>query len=141
MRKFLSFFAMVIAVAVIALSSSCSTAKSVNSSFTKNGYTMTVLSPQQQVEVAPVLNAFPPFSHNAMGYIKTGDATTTFVYAVDATIWDSYCGALQAAGFMGTEKGYVKGDKSTGLAYKVSSKFTTIYKQTYLLVTYSYDTF
>lgn len=131
---------MVAIAAVVALAASCSTAKSVNSSFVKNGYTMQMLSPQQQVEAAPVMNAFPPFNQNAMGYLRTDNATT-FVYAADAAIWDSYCMALQAAGFASTEKGFVKADKNSGLTYKVTSKFTTIYKQTYLLVTYAYGTF
>ena len=37
--------------------SSCSTAKSVNKAFEKNGYVMTTLTPAQQIEICP---AFSP---------------------------------------------------------------------------------
>ena len=41
--------------------SSCSTAKSVNKAFEKNGYVMTALTPAQQIEVCPVVAKFPHF--------------------------------------------------------------------------------
>lgn len=140
MKKLLTFLSVFAVVALILFNSSCSTAKSVNSSFVKNGYTMTMLTPQQQIEVAPVMNAFPSFNHNALGYIKTGDATT-FVYSVDEAVWNSYCATLESAGFSNMGNGFVKADKNASLTYNVSGKFTTIYKQTYLLVTYTYGSF
>ena len=140
MRKILSCFSMIAMLLAFVANTSCSTAKSVNSSFVKNGYTMTSLTPAQQVEIAPVLNAFPAFDQNAIGYIKTGDATT-FVYAVDEVVWNSYGSKLEAAGFSNMGKGFVKANKNAGVTYNVSSKFTTIYKQTYLLVTYTYSKF
>lgn len=140
MKKLLTFLFMVAVVALILFNSSCSTAKSVNSSFVKNGYTMTMLTPQQQVEVAPVMNAFPSFNQNSLGYVQTGNATT-FIYSVDDALWNSYCATLEAAGFSNMGNGFVKADKNAGVTYNISGKFTTIYKQTYLLVTYTYGTF
>ncbi len=140
MKKMFASAATVIMLIAAILTTSCSTAKSVNSSFAKNGYTMTVLTPQQQYEVAPIMNAYPRFNHNAMGYLVTGNAVT-FVYAVDQTVWDAYSASLEAAGFSNMGTGFVKVDKTLGVTYNISSKFTTIYKQTYLLVTFTHSTF
>ncbi len=131
-------------VAIMMLSAmvitSCSTAKSVNSSFVKNGYTMEALTVQQQEATAPVMKAFPSFNQTALGFLQTGNATT-FVYQVDESIWNSYCASLEAAGFSNLGTGYVKADKSVGVTYNISGKFTTIYKQTFLLVTYTWSNF
>lgn len=140
MKRLFAMSTIIMMLAVAFTSASCSTEKSVNSSFAKNGYTMTTLTPQQQIETAPVMNAFPSFNQTAMGFLRTGDATT-FVYAVDGTVWNSYCAQLEAAGFSNMGTGYVKADKNSGVTYNVSGKFTTIYKHTFLLVTYTYGTF
>lgn len=134
----LSVMAMMMVAAFV--TTSCSTAKSVNSSFVKNGYTMSALTVQQQESMAPVVKAFPAFNQTAMGYLQTGNATT-FVYQVDESIWNAYCASLEAAGFSNLGTGYVKADKSVGVTYNISSKFTTIYKQTFLLVTYTWSNF
>lgn len=140
MKRFLSLVAVVMMFFISSLNTSCSTVKSVNSSFIKNGYTMATLTPQQQLEIAPVMNAFPAFHHNAMGYVKTED-TVTFIYAVDAPVWDSYCETLENSGFSNLGKGLIKADKNAGIAYKIKGKFTTVYKQTFLLVAFTYSHF
>lgn len=140
MKKLFSISLMLLMYVAVSFTTSCSTAKSVNSSFTKNGYTMTELTPQQQVDIAPVMNAFPAFNQNAMGYLVTGSAVT-FVYFVDQTVWDSYSAALENAGFSNMGTGYVKADKNSSMTYNISAKSTTIYKQPCLLVTYTYANF
>lgn len=140
MKRIYLFSALLMMSIALFVTTSCSTAKSVNSSFVKNGYTMTELTPQQQMEIAPVMNAFPTLNLNAMGYLVTGNAVT-FVYAADNSVWESYASSLEAAGFSNMGTGYVKADKNAGVTYNISSKFTTVYKQTLLLVTYTYSRF
>ncbi|MBE6302931.1 MAG: hypothetical protein E7089_03230 [Bacteroidales bacterium] len=116
--------------------SSCSTAKSVNKAFEKNGYVLTALTPAQQIEVCPVVAKFPSFPVEAMGYLTLGNSCT-FIYAIDQATWDSYAAQLQSAGFSNMGIGYVKADKSAGVTYNVSAKATTIYKQDFMLVTFT----
>ena len=124
-------FAMIVSMLVVA---SCST------SFEKNGYTMTTLTPQQQSEIAPVMSEIPTFNENAIGYLITGDAVT-FVYAASREAWDNYSASLQSAGYSNMGTGLVKANKSAGITYNISGKFTTVYKQDVLLVTYTYAKF
>lgn len=140
MKRIFAMSVMAMMMVAAFVTTSCSTAKSVNSSFVKNGYTMSALTVQQQESMAPVVKAFPAFNQTAMGYLQTGNATT-FVYQVDESIWNAYCASLEAAGFSNLGTGYVKADKSVGVTYNISSKFTTIYKQTFLLVTYTWSNF
>ncbi len=130
-------FAMIVSMLVVA---SCSTTKSFNKSFEKNGYTMTTLTPQQQSEIAPVMSEIPTFNENAIGYLVTGDAVT-FVYAASREAWDNYSASLQSAGYSNMGTGLVKANKSAGITYNISGKFTTVYKQDVLLVTYTYAKF
>lgn len=120
--------------------SSCSTAKSVNKAFEKNGYVMTALTPAQQIEVCPVVAKFPALSANAAGYLTLG-SSCTFIYAMDQAGWDSYAAQLQNAGFSNLGIGYVKADKSAGVTYNVSAKATTIFKQNFMLVTFTSGAF
>ncbi len=140
MKKLLVFSMMIVMFAATISVTSCSTAKSVNSAFAKNGYTMTALTPAQQLQMAPVMSAFPTFNHDALGYLQSANAMT-FVYSVDETAWNSYCNTLVNKGFSDMGIGFVKADKNNGVTYNISGKFTTIYKQTYLLVTYTYSGF
>ncbi len=140
MKKLFVFAVMIVMLATTISTTSCSTAKSVNSAFAKNGYTMGVFTPAQQAQLAPVMSSFPAFSYDAMGYLQTANATT-FVYAVDEAAWNTYCNTLVGNGFSNMGIGFVKADKGRNITYNVSGKFTTIYKQTYLLVTYTYSGF
>ena len=120
--------------------SSCSTAKSVNTAFEKNGYVITALTPAQQIEVCPVVAKFPALSVNAMGYLTLG-SSCTFIYNMDQNGWDSYAAQLQNAGFSNMGIGYVKADKAAGVTYNVSTKTATIFKKDYRLVTFAYAGF
>ena len=120
--------------------SSCSTAKSVNKAFEKNGYVLTALTPAQQIEVCPVVSKFPALSVNAMGYLTVGNSCT-FIYPIDQAAWDGYAAQLQNAGFSNMGIGYVKADKSAGVTYNVSAKATTIFKQNFMLVTFTSSAF
>lgn len=140
MKRIFTFTVMILMLVATISTTSCSTAKSVNSAFVKNGYIMEMLSPAQQAQLAPVLSAFPAFNQDAMGYLQTAGATT-FVYAVDEATWNSYCNTLMRNGFSNMGIGLVKADKTNNVTYNVSGKFTTIYKQTYLLVTYTHAGF
>lgn len=140
MKRILSLFVVGVMFLALLLNTSCSTAKLVNNSFIKEGYTMAILTPQQQVEIAPVMNAFPAFHQNAMGYIKQGD-TVTFVYETDAAVWNSYCASLETAGFSNLGKGLIKADKNTGITYNISGKFVTVDKLSYLLVAFKTSRF
>lgn len=115
---------------------SCSTAKSVNKAFEKNGYSMTTLAPAQQIEVCPVLAKFPTLPIDAMGYLNSG-AGCTFIYNIDQATWNEYGAMLQNAGFSNMGIGYVKADKNAGVTYNVSAKATTIFKQNFMLVTFT----
>ena len=116
--------------------SSCSTAKSVNKAFEKNGYVMTALTPAQQMEICPVIAKFPSLPVESMGYLTTGNSCT-FVYAIDQATWNGYAAQLQSAGFSNMGIGFVKADKSAGVTYNVSAKATNIYKQDFMLVTFT----
>lgn len=140
MKRFFALSVVALMMFAAFVTTSCSTAKSINSSFVKNGYTMTTLTAQQQESLAPVMKAFPAFNQTAMGYLQTGNATT-FVYQVDELVWSSYCASLESAGFSNMGTGYVKADKSVGATYNISGKFTTIYKQKLLLVTFTWSNF
>ena len=134
----LSFVAIVM-VATMCITS-CSTAKSVNKAFEKNGYVMTTLTPAQQIEVCPVVAKFPSFPVEAVGYLTLGNSCT-FIYPVDQATWDSYAAQLQGSGFSNMGIGLVKADKNAGVTYNVSAKSTTIYKHNFMLVTYTSGTF
>ena len=70
----LSFMAFMLVAAVCV--SSCSTSKSINKAFEKNGYTLTELSPAQQIQACPVMQNFPSFPQSAVGYLQTGNSCT-----------------------------------------------------------------
>ena len=140
MRKLLTLsFVAFVMIATMCVSS-CSTTKSINKAFEKNGYSMTLLAPAQQMEVCPVLAKFPSFAVEAMGYLTLGNSCT-FIYPIDQATWDSYATQLQSAGFSNMGIGFVKADKTAGLTYNVSAKATTIYKQNFMLVTFTSSAF
>ena len=121
--------------------SSCSTAKSVNKAFEKNGYSMTALTPAQQMEICPVIAQFPSFGYDAAGYLQVNANSCTFVYNMDQSTWDSYAAQLTNSGFSNMGIGFVKADKSAGYTYNVSAKPTVIYKQNFMLVTFTSSRF
>lgn len=141
MKKLLSLSVVIIMFVVAFVTTSCSTAKSINKAFEKNGYVMTSLTPQQQAELAPIVSAFPAFNQTAVGYIQADAKSITFVYQVDEAVWNSYGNVLSNAGFSNMGVGFVKADKAKGITYNISSKSTAVYKQPYLLVTYTYAAF
>lgn len=140
MKKIIALSAMALMLIVAMVSTSCSTAKSVSSAFEKNGYVMGELTPQQQAQLAPIVSAFPAFNQTAIAYLQT-EKSITFVFPVDETAWNTYTLSLVNAGFSNMGIGFVKADKAQGVTYNVSAKPTTIYKQNFMLVTYTYATF
>lgn len=136
MKKLFTFTASFLLSAVL-MFTSCSTEKSITKAFVKNGYTMGVVSPQQQAGVASFLSAFPSFNQSAVGYLTTANSVT-FIYEADDAAWNSYGSALRRAGFSEMSTGYVKADRNNAVTYNISSARTTVYGQQYLLVTYAY---
>ncbi len=102
---------------------------------------MTALTPQQQVAMAPIVSEFPTFGQTSIGYVQGDAKSITFVYPGDESIWNAYRAELSNAGFSDLGVGFVKADKEKGITYNISCKATTIYKEPYLLVTYTYATF
>lgn len=136
MKKIVTLSLMAIMFVAAMCVSSCSTSKSVNKAFEKNGYVLTEMSPAQQVEACPAMANFPAFGQTATGYLQAGNSCT-FIYNVDESVWEGYAQQLLANGFSKVGTGYVKADKSAGLTYNVSAKSTVIYKQNFMIVTFT----
>lgn len=139
MKRFFTLSAMLLMLVTISFTS-CSTEKSITSAFVKQGYQMISLTPQQQHEVAPLLNSFPAFNQTALGYLAMGNSIT-FVYAADDAAWNAYGASLERNGFSNLGTGYAKANKGTGVTYNVSCASTTVYGQKMLLVTFLSATF
>lgn len=137
MKKLFTLSIVALMFVATACVTSCSTAKSVNKAFEKNGYSMAVLTPAEQVSVCPVMAKFPAFGQEAVGYLPLGANSVTFIYNIDESTWNSYAAQLTNAGFSNMGIGFVKADKAAGLTYNVSAKPTVIYKQNFMLVTFT----
>lgn len=137
MKKLFTLAFVALMFVATACVTSCSTAKSVNKAFEKNGYSMTELTPAQQIEICPVIAKFPAFGFNAAGYLQVNANSCTFVYSMDQNTWDSYAAQLTNSGFSNMGIGFVKADKAAGLTYNVSAKSTVIFKQNFMLVTFT----
>ena len=140
MKKLLTLSVLAFILVTAVSLSSCSTSKSISKAFEKNGYVMTQLTPSQQIEICPVVAKFPSFAQNALGYLQMGNSCT-FIYNVDQSVWESYRQHLINNGYSDMGIGLIKADKTTGLTYNVSAKSTVIYKQNFLLVTFTSSSF
>ena len=69
MKKLFTLSVMLLMLVATVSTTSCSTEKSITSAFAKTGYQMGMLTPAQQLGVAPMLSAFPEFSQTALGYL------------------------------------------------------------------------
>jgi hypothetical protein len=140
MKKLITLSIMAFMFVAAVCVSSCSTSKSITKAFEKNGYTLEELSPAQQMQVCPVLQNFPSFAQSAVGYLQTGNSCT-FIYNIDQSVWNSYAAQLTSNGFSNLGTGFVKADKSAKITYNVSAKSTEIYKQQFMLVTFTSGTY
>ena len=140
MKKIVTLSLMTIMFVVAMCVTSCSTSKSINKAFEKNGYVLTEMSPAQQIEACPVMAKFPSFGQTATGYLQAANSCT-FLYNVEQSVWDAYAQQLVASGFSKVGSGYVKADKSAGLTYNVSAKSTVVYKQNFMIVTFTSGSF
>ena len=140
MKKIVTLSLMAIMFVAAMCVTSCSTSKSINKAFEKNGYVLTEMSPAQQVEACPAMANFPAFGQTATGYLQAANSCT-FIYNVDESVWEGYAQQLLANGFSKVGTGYVKADKSAGLTYNVSAKSTVVYKQNFMIVTFTSGSF
>lgn len=139
--KATKLFAKVAIILCVILSfTACSTQKSIEAAFAKNGYTMQLLSPAHQKQLAPMLNYFPTLNLDAIGYLEL-DNSITFIYNADEATLQYYGDALIKSGFQYAGIGYVKGDYNTNMTYNVSGKVTTLYNQPLLIITYTRGNF
>ena len=136
MKKLITLSFMAFMLVAAACVSSCSTSKSINKAFEKNGYTLTELSPAQQIQACPVMQNFPSFPQSVVGYLQTGNSCT-FIYPIGQDVWNSYAAQLTGSGFSNLGTGFVKADKNAKVTYNVSAKPTEIYKQQFMLVTFT----
>lgn len=134
MKAIKSFVSALLLCAVLA---SCSTQKSIEAAFVKNGYTMEVLAPAEQKQMAPILKYFPTLNLEAIGYLEL-DNSVTFIYNADEATWKYYGGMLRDSGFQDAGIGYVKSSRSEGVTYNISGNVTDLYGEPILLITYTY---
>ncbi len=136
MKRFfvLSMMAMMF---VATLTTSCSMQSMTFKNLEKKGYVVEQLTPAQQLEVAPLLAAFPTFGLTAEAYLASNYSVTYMYEATDAD-WATYGNLLRANGFSAVGTGYVKADRAAGITYNVAAKsIATSKKKTYLLVTFT----
>ena len=136
MKRIFTLATMLMMFVAVATTTSCSTEKSITNAFAKSGYQMGMLTPQQQLGVAPMLSAFPEYSQTAIGYLVAGN-TITFVYNWNQSAWDNYCYNLTNSGFSNLGTGFARADRQAGYTFNVSSTVTEIYSQQFQLVTFA----
>ena len=136
MKRILTLSAMFMMFVAVLTTTSCSTEKSITSAFAKTGYQMGMLTPQQQLSVAPMLSAFPEYNQTALGYLVAGN-TITVVYNWNESAWNSYTYALTNTGFSNLGTGFARADRAAGYTFNVSSAVTEIYGQQFQLVTFA----
>ncbi len=122
---------------VATLTTSCSMQNMTFKNLEKKGYVMEQLTPDQQLEMAPLLSAFPTFNLTAEGYLAS---TYSITYLYEGTMADfqNYGVMLFSAGFTSLNGAYTKIDRAAGLSYNVSAKAVqATKKKSYLLVTFT----
>ena len=133
MKKFLLLAAMVVAI----FTTSCSMQNMTFKNLEKKGYVMEQLTPAQQLEMAPLLSAFPTLNMTAVGYLAS-TYSVTYIYEGDMTDFQSYASMLSSIGFTSLNGTYTKMDRPAGISYNVSAKAVqATKKQSYLLVTFT----
>ncbi len=120
MKRFylLSLVAMMFVATLI---TSCSMQSMTFKNLEKKGYIIGQLTPAQQVEMAPLMKAFPAFNLNAEGYLAS-EYSISYLYVATNETWLDYGTALTNAGFSKIGNGYVKIDRTAGITYNVTGK-------------------
>ncbi len=124
---------------VATLTTSCSMQSMTFKDLEKKGYVIGQLTPAQQLEIAPLLSAFPTYNATAVGYLASTDAVS-YLYEGTLADFQNYASLLTASGFKHAGNAYAKIDRAAGLTYKVSAKtIQATKKQSYLVITYTSD--
>lgn len=136
MKRF-SVLSLLVILFVATFTTSCSMQNMTFKNLEKKGYVMEQLTPAQQLEMAPLLSAFPTLNMTAEGYLAS-TYTVTYIYNGSMTDFQSYAAILLASGFTNVAGTYSKIDRTAGIQYCVSAKAVqATKKQSYLLVTYT----
>lgn len=136
MKRFF-LFSLLAAMFAVALTTSCSMQSMTFNNLEKKGYVIGTLTPEQQLEIAPLLSAFPTLNLTAEAYLAS---TYTVSYLYEGTMADfqSYAAVLASAGFSNVGGTYSKIDRAAGISYNVSAKSVqATKKKSYLLVTFT----
>lgn len=132
MKRFL-FFSLVAMIFVATLTTSCSMQSMVYKNLAKKGYVVGQLTPAQQVEIAPLMKAFPAFNLTAEAYLST-EYSISYLYAATNAEWLEYGNALVNAGFSKIGAGFVKIDRTAGITYNVTAKSAG---ENYIIITFT----
>lgn len=123
---------LIAAVFVTAMTTSCSMQSMTFKNLEKKGYVVGQFTPDQQREIAPLMNAFPALNLTALAYLAS-DYSVSYLYEGNVVDWTNYGLLLRGAGFSSVGSGFVKADRATGITYNVSYKFV----DKYLTVTFT----
>ncbi len=132
MKRFL-LFSLVAMMFVATLTTSCSMQSMVYKNLAKKGYVVGQLTPAQQVEIAPLMKAFPAFNLTAEAYLST-EYSISYLYAATNAEWLEYGNALVNAGFSKIGAGFVKIDRTAGITYNVTAKSAG---ENYIIITFT----
>lgn len=119
MKRFF-LFSLVAMMFVATLTTSCSMQSMTFKNLEKKGYIVGQLTPEQQVAMAPLMQAFPALNLTAEAYLAS-EYSISYLYSATNAAWVEYGALLTRAGFSKVGKGYVKIDKTAGITYNVSS--------------------
>ncbi len=125
------------AIFVATFTTSCSMQNMTFKNLEKKGYVIGQLTPSQQLEIAPLLSAFPTLNMTAEAYLAS---TYTVSYLYEGTMADfqSYAALLMSSGFSSVGTAYAKIDRAAGITYNVAAKAVqATKKKSYLLVTFT----
>ena len=136
MRK-IFILSLMVAMFTAIITTSCSMQNMTFKNLEKKGYVIGTLTPAQQLEIAPLLSAFPVLNLTAEGYLAS-TYTVTYLYEGTMDDFQSYAALLTAAGFGNVGGTYSKVDRAAGVTYNVSAKSVqATKKKSYLLVTFT----
>ncbi len=121
---------------VATLTTSCSMQSMTFKNLEKKGYIVGQLTPAQQLQIAPLMQAFPQLNLTAEAYMAS-DYSISYLYEASEIDWSNYKSLLQGAGFSSIGGGFVKADYKAGITYNVSCKTLTLSKKNYLVVTFT----
>lgn len=132
MKRFF-LFSLVAMMFVTMLTTSCSMQSMVFKNLEKKGYIVGQLTPEQQVAMAPLMQAFPALNLTAEAYLAS-EYSISYLYAATNATWMDYGVQLARAGFSQVGKGFVKIDKTAGITYNVSSSAAG---EKYIVITFT----